>query len=179
MATHAPPEGEDWIHEVKLDGYRLLGALQNGEARLLTRNGHDWTDRFPGVARVLARLPVSGAILDGEAVVLGADGVPDFHALQNAFRGYTNRRVVYYVFDLPFVSGFDYRDPGFYRDRDLSDLASTIASLGSGDTVHHKVLVSDEGGEIYYVEDDRGQLYRLEMLPRSGIEVRMIVRRRL
>jgi len=79
-----PPRGGDWVHEVKFDGYRLAARLEGGEARLLTRNGLDWTDRFPSVAQALEELDVESALLDGELIALGADGRPDFGALQRA-----------------------------------------------------------------------------------------------
>ncbi len=103
----APPEGDEWLHEVKLDGYRLIARVEGGRARLLTRNGHDWTDRMETVAAAAARLPVSGAILDGEVVVLDAAGISDFQALQNAFRGGGKRGLVYFVFDVPWADGYD------------------------------------------------------------------------
>ena len=77
-----PPEGDDWLHEAKLDGYRLLCRIEGGACRLFTRNGHDWTDRFATVARAAARMPVASAILDGEVVVLNAEAQPDFGAVQ-------------------------------------------------------------------------------------------------
>ncbi|MCA9291953.1 MAG: DNA ligase D [Phycisphaerales bacterium] len=112
----APPDGDDWLHEIKLDGYRLLAHVRDGAVRLLTRNGHDWTDRFGAVATAVARLPVREAIFDGEVVVLDANGISDFSALQNAFRGYGRRAFTYYLFDLPFVDGCDLRRAAL-RDR--------------------------------------------------------------
>ena len=76
------PEGSGWIHEIKLDGYRMQAVIAGGKARLLTRNGHDWTERFPETAAALGRLP--DAILDGEIVAADAQGNPDFAALQAA-----------------------------------------------------------------------------------------------
>ncbi len=106
-ATRAP-EGDQWLHEVKLDGYRLLCRIENGSVKLLTRNGHDWTDRFAAVAAAAARMPVASAILDGEVVVLNAEGVPDFGALQAAMSGGA-AAFTYFVFDVPFAHGYDLR----------------------------------------------------------------------
>src|SRR3954453_9451108 len=69
-----PPEGAQWLHEVKFDGYRLLGYVCGGAARLLTRNGKDWTSKFPSLSAALEKLPVKNAVLDMEAVVLDEDG---------------------------------------------------------------------------------------------------------
>lgn len=112
LATRVPdaPDGDEWLHEIKLDGYRMLCRLAGGEVRLLTRNGHDWTDRMPGIARALGELPVDEAFLDGEVVILDARGVSDFQALQNAFKGRGgSAAIVYYVFDAPLAGGFDLR----------------------------------------------------------------------
>src|SRR5205085_6852676 len=70
----APPEGEKWLHEVKFDGYRLLGFLSGGEVCLRTRNGLDWTPKFPEVASAIAGLKAENAVLDMEAVVLDEQG---------------------------------------------------------------------------------------------------------
>ena len=104
----APP-GDDWLHEIKLDGYRMMCRITGGEPRLFTRNGHDWTERMPGVAKAASRLPVKDVVLDGEVVILDAKGISDFQALQNAFRGGTGATFVYYVFDVLFSSGYDLR----------------------------------------------------------------------
>src|SRR5262249_14592148 len=79
-----PPSGDAWLHEVKLDGYRVMARLDGGAVRLVTRQGLDWTDRFPGIADAIAALPCRAALLDGEAVVIDADGRSSFQALQGA-----------------------------------------------------------------------------------------------
>jgi bifunctional non-homologous end joining protein LigD len=102
-----PPEKSEWLHEIKYDGYRLRCAVENGNARLLTRAGKDWTDRFPEIAEAAAKLPVESALLDGEAVVFGASGVPDFGSLQHALSRKDTRRVVLMTFDLLYLNGWD------------------------------------------------------------------------
>ena len=92
------PEGGGWIHEIKLDGYRMQAVIAGGKARLLTRNGHDWTARFPETAAALGRLP--DAILDGEIVAADAQGNPDFAALQAAMEQERTGSLLYYAFDL-------------------------------------------------------------------------------
>ena len=81
------PSGERWWHEIKWDGYRLIAHVEGGSVRLLTRRGHDWTDRFPLIAAAMADLPVASAILDGEAVVEDDRGIPDHVALHAAVGG--------------------------------------------------------------------------------------------
>ena len=73
------PEGPDWQYEIKLDGYRALG-IKSGRARLISRNGNDFSARFPSIVRALAKLPGDTAV-DGEIVAIGADGRPSFYAL--------------------------------------------------------------------------------------------------
>jgi bifunctional non-homologous end joining protein LigD len=104
----APPEGDDWLHELKLDGYRILARVDNGKVRLLTRSGNDWTDTFPSVAAAVARLPAETALLDGEVVVNDAAGRSRFQLLQNALkRG--DAPFQYHVFDLLHLDGYDLR----------------------------------------------------------------------
>lgn len=106
-AQSEPPIGPQWVHELKYDGYRLMARLEGGAVTLLTRNGHDWTDRFEPVARALARLAVHDAILDGEVCVLDARGLPSFSALQKSLDRRDRSGFVYYVFDMPYARGFD------------------------------------------------------------------------
>jgi bifunctional non-homologous end joining protein LigD len=79
--VNKPPAGERWQHEIKWDGYRLMAYREGSSVRLLTRNGHDWTERFPAIAAAVASLPVASIILDGEAVVLDQNGVSGFGAI--------------------------------------------------------------------------------------------------
>lgn len=91
------PAGNDWLHETKLDGFRIVAHLDAGEVTLLTRSGQDWTASFRDIAAAVARLPARKAILDGEMVVFDAQGRTSFQALQNA-RG--TDAAVYVAFDL-------------------------------------------------------------------------------
>lgn len=103
-----PPSGAEWLHEVKFDGYRIQARLDQENARLLTRTGLDWTDRFgTEVTEALAALPCDQAVLDGEIVVLADDGVASFSALQAALSGRNTASMVYYAFDLLHLDGDD------------------------------------------------------------------------
>lgn len=97
-----PPEGEHWLHELKYDGYRIQCLLNGGNVRLLTRNGNDWTERYPAIAARLARLTVDSAVLDGELVALDAEGRSDFGALQAPRAG---QPLAYFAFDLLQLDG--------------------------------------------------------------------------
>jgi bifunctional non-homologous end joining protein LigD len=105
--SSAAPVGDDWLHEIKLDGYRAQATFDRGRVRIRTRRGHDWTDRFPVVARALAKLDARTALLDGELVVLREDGSTDFQALQNALQEGKSQAVVFCVFDLLHEDGED------------------------------------------------------------------------
>jgi ATP-dependent DNA ligase len=77
------PSRPDWFHEIKYDGYRLIVVRQNSRVRLFTRNGHDWSHRYPWIVESALKNRQKHFVLDGEAVVLGIDGVPDFNALHS------------------------------------------------------------------------------------------------
>ena len=93
-----PPTGPSWVHELKLDGYRLQLRVEAGTPVIRTRTGLDWTDRFPSIAKAAGSLP--DCLLDGEAVALDAKGHPSFSALQATLAGEDDAQIVYYVFDL-------------------------------------------------------------------------------
>jgi len=106
-----PPSGEVWLHEIKHDGYRVQAHVREGEPRLYTMNGHDWTARMPALAASVRALPVNNVILDGEVVAVDAKGLPSFFELPSAL-GVPTRvkgRLVYYAFDMLYLDGFDLR----------------------------------------------------------------------
>lgn len=103
------PTGDDFIHEVKFDGYRVLARIDAGRVTLLTRNGEDWTGRMPSLAAALAQLSVERAVLDGEFVALDEKGASDFQLLQNSFSGKSKAPLAYYAFDLLYLNGYDLR----------------------------------------------------------------------
>ncbi|HVJ25455.1 MAG TPA: DNA ligase D [Burkholderiales bacterium] len=104
----APPKSGNWVYEVKHDGYRMLARISS-EVRLFTRSGNDWTAKLPHLAKAIEKLGLSNTWLDGEIVVPGADGRASFQALQNAFDAGSDAKIVYYVFDAPFLDGKDQR----------------------------------------------------------------------
>ena len=102
-----PPPGDEWLHEMKFDGYRILTRLEKGRVRLVSRNGKDWTERFPALADALGSLPAERAVVDGEVAVLLPGGNTSFQALQNFMGGMDGGQLVYYVFDLLYLDGYD------------------------------------------------------------------------
>ncbi|WP_439496858.1 DNA ligase D [Bosea sp. (in: a-proteobacteria)] len=119
-----PPTGEDWLHEVKFDGYRVQARLENGEVRLLTRTGLDWTGRFgTPIAKALAALPCESALIDGEIVALSENGISSFSALQQALSEERPEGLVFFVFDLLHLDGEELReDPLMARKERLEAL---------------------------------------------------------
>ena len=105
--TDQSPVGDEWLHEIKLDGFRMQCRIEKGKARLLTRTGQDWTHRFRDVAHAAAYLPVQTALLDGELVALQPDGRSSFQLLQGAMSEGTEATVAYYGFDLLHLDGYD------------------------------------------------------------------------
>ena len=103
------PENDNWIHEIKFDGYRLQARLDRGKVKLLTRNGLDWTRKFAGIAEAVATLDADTALIDGELVVEGDDGVTSFSLLQEDLKSGRQNRLVYYAFDLLYLDGGDLR----------------------------------------------------------------------
>ncbi|ARN19135.1 DNA ligase D [Piscinibacter gummiphilus] len=109
LATGVPSSGT-WSYELKYDGYRVMTRFERGVPKLVTRGGHDWTARLPELSAALRELGVKSGWLDGELVVLNDNGVPDFNALQNAFDRQRTGRIVYFLFDAPFLEGRDLRE---------------------------------------------------------------------
>jgi bifunctional non-homologous end joining protein LigD len=105
-AVTRPPTGPGWLFEPKLDGYRVLCRLEDGQATVLTRRGNDWTERFAAIAAAVAALPCRTALIDGEAVVFDARGVTSFQRLQNALTT-TGAPIVLVAFDLLHLDGWD------------------------------------------------------------------------
>src|SRR5262245_54998162 len=85
-SVEQPPQGKHWIHEIKHDGYRSHLVIERGRAHVFSRNGYDWSDRYPSIVRAAAKLQCKSAIIDGEAIVQNGHGASDFGALQSALR---------------------------------------------------------------------------------------------
>ncbi|HYU31595.1 MAG TPA: DNA ligase D [Thermoanaerobaculia bacterium] len=121
-----PPQGAEWVHEMKFDGYRVLCEMRDGKVHIRTRHGKDWTARFSPVAEAVAQLPVRSALLDGEVAVLEPDGTTSFQALQNALTGDREHDLVYFAFDLLYLDGYD------LRGATLLDRKAALAGVLSG-----------------------------------------------
>jgi DNA ligase D-like protein (predicted ligase) len=98
------PEGPDWLHEVKLDGYRMHARLDARRVQILTRRGNDWTEKYPAIAKSIAALPAHNAYLDGELCGVQPDGRTAFNLIQNA-TDTGEGSLVFFLFDLLFLDG--------------------------------------------------------------------------
>lgn len=140
LLKQRPPEGSDWVFEIKWDGYRLAVYVEPTGVRIFTRDGHDWTHRFPAIEQAAKRLPVSTAILDGEAVVLDEQGRSDFGLLQQSLGGRsgskTSRDSILFAFDLLYFDGHD------LTRMDLSERRHILEDLMEG--VAGAVRLSEE-----------------------------------
>ena len=139
------PTGDAWLYEAKLDGYRAQLHCHEGGARAFTRNGLDWSTKFAPLCTALTEVPARSIVLDGEVVVPGADGVPDFGAVRGAISS-APERLAYYAFDLLHLDGFDLR--GARLDDRRRVLAQLIAARPGG-----RILMSESiavpGAELF------------------------------
>lgn len=103
-----PPDSKHWIHEIKHDGYRCQVLLERGQVRVLTRNGHDWSDRYPSIVHAASKLRCQSAIIDGEAIVQDSNGVSHFETLSSALR-WRPHSIILCAFDLMHLDGRDLR----------------------------------------------------------------------
>ena len=131
LGTGVPPAG-DWRFEIKFDGYRIMTRINNGTPRLITRGGHDWSAKMPVLVQELSKLGIRSGWLDGEIVVMGANGVPSFNALQKAFDSRADGDILYFLFDLPFLEGYDLRQVAL---RDRRALLESIVEDKAGEQI--------------------------------------------
>lgn len=144
LVERAPGE-PGWVYELKFDGYRVLTWIDGGAATFVTRSGQDWSDRMVALKDPVEALPVKSAVLDGEVVVVGPGGTTDFQALQNALREGRDAKLVYYVFDLLYLDGYD------LRGARLSDRKELLASLikGAHPSIRYSEHLEADGAEAY------------------------------
>jgi bifunctional non-homologous end joining protein LigD len=158
-----PPAGPGWLHEVKHDGYRLLAHKQGERVSLWSRYGADFTDRLPGIAEAVGKLPAESALIDGEAVAFRLDGRSDFGALRTKAGGAEAGLV---AFDLLNLDGED------LRQRPLEERRDKLARLVRGvDGLLFSEAIEGEGAIVFahacemglegIVSKRHGSLYRI------------------
>lgn len=141
------PRGENWVHEIKFDGYRFLAHIQKGKVSLITRNGKDWTDKFPAIATAFEALPVETAIIDGELVALDESGVSRFQLLQNSLDGRANPLLAFYAFDLIYLNGYSLKKASL-EDR-KSQLRNLMQALPEDSRIHFSEHFTESGDAVW------------------------------
>ena len=132
LAAHSDkaPEGDEWLHEIKYDGYRLLARIKDGTVRLITRGGLDWTAKFSELAHSLGELPLDSALIDGELVHLEPEGTTGFSGLQDAISSGKTGALNFFAFDLLYRDGWNLTDAAL-EDRKTA-LAEIISPQAQG-----------------------------------------------
>jgi bifunctional non-homologous end joining protein LigD len=126
-----PPPGDEWFHELKFDGYRMLCHLNGKQVRFWSRNGKDWTQKFPRIGKAILSLPFKTAILDGEVVAVDASGRSSFQKLQQAIGKTGDSGFVFQIFDLIYLEGYNLTRVTL-RDRKalLAQLLEAVSETG-------------------------------------------------
>jgi bifunctional non-homologous end joining protein LigD len=140
------PEGSEWVHELKYDGYRMLCSVRDGRAKLFTRKGNDWTSKLTRIAEAAGGLPVDQAWLDGEVVAVMPDGSVSFQGLQNAFDEKSEANLVYYLFDLLYLNGYDVRAAPLLERKRL--LATLLEDGGASSLIRYSDHIVGQGGVV-------------------------------
>jgi bifunctional non-homologous end joining protein LigD len=141
-----PPSGDQWFHELKFDGYRLLCHLHGRQVRFWTRNQKDWTAKFETVGKAVKELPVKSAILDGEIVALDASGRASFQKLQQSINKGAAAGLIFNVFDLIYIEGFNLtRTPLRERKNVLEEL---LAPLGDRGVLRYSDHIEGNGAQF-------------------------------
>ncbi|ESY05615.1 ATP-dependent DNA ligase [Mesorhizobium sp. LNJC399B00] len=139
--------GELWLHEIKFDGYRTMAHVGDGEVRLITRGGIDWTKRYGDLPQAFSRLPLSQAIIDGEIMVLDEKGISRFALLQDALSAGAGSKLHFYAFDLLHLDGWDLRKAPLARRKAL--LAELLAGQGANSAIQLSDHVEGDGQGLY------------------------------
>jgi bifunctional non-homologous end joining protein LigD len=180
------PVGDEWLHEIKFDGYRMAARLDRGEVRLLTRTGLNWTDKYPPIAEALAELPVGSAYLDGELCGVRADGTTSFSMIQAASDAGNGAPLVFFVFDCLHLNGEDLtQNPLRERKRRLAELLTGIGmplqysdhQFGHGPEFHGEACrlrlegIVSKRAEAAYAPGNRGIWVKTKCLNREEFVV--------
>ncbi|TRC93704.1 DNA ligase D [Mesorhizobium sp. WSM4306] len=146
--------GELWLHEIKFDGYRTMAHIVDGEVRLITRGGIDWTKRYGDLPQAFSRLPLSQAIIDGEIMVLDEKGISRFALLQDALSAGAGSKLHFYAFDLLHLDGWDLRKAPLARRKAL--LAELLAGMGANSAIQLSDHVEGDGQGLYDQATEHG-----------------------
>lgn len=142
---NSPPRGDGWVYEIKADGYRAQLHCADSEVTVYSRAGYDWTEQFSSIAAAADHLEADSVIIDGEAVVYGAGGVPDFQQLRRELGPRRSARVRYHAFDLLYLDGYDLRGAA-YEDR--KQLLQRLLKNAPETFIYVEALAAD-GNEVF------------------------------
>jgi bifunctional non-homologous end joining protein LigD len=168
------PKGKDWLYEIKADGYRGQVHLRDGKATVYSRTGLNWTKQFARIAKAAEKLPAREAIIDGEAVVYGTNGIPDSEAMRRATGAHSSAALRYHAFDLLYLEGRDVRQLPYVERKAL---LGTLLQGAPRDLVYVGYLAADDGQRVFEhackldlegVVTKRGESSRLRDSPDSG-----------
>ncbi|WP_315928438.1 DNA ligase D [Mesorhizobium sp. SP-1A] len=151
----SPPSGDDWLHEIKFDGYRTMAHAAEGRVAFITRSGLDWTKRYGVLKAAFAKLPCATAIIDGEIVVTDDKGISRFAALQDALAAGETHRLTFYAFDLLYLDGWNLTGVRLDRRKDLLGqlLAGAVTPNGALQFSDH---VASDGAALYERASEMG-----------------------
>ena len=138
--ANVAPSGPEWLHEIKHDGYRIMLRRTGDRVRLITRNGYNWADRYPWIVQAARALKVRSAMIDGEAVVCGPDGVSDFKRLHSRAHDHA---AFLYAFDLLELNGED------MRPLPLEQRKSKLARIVEGSGIAFSEHTEGDGPEVF------------------------------
>jgi bifunctional non-homologous end joining protein LigD len=180
------PDGPEWLHEIKFDGYRMHARLDRGAVRLLTRTGLDWTNKYPAIAAAVASIGAAQAYLDGELCGIGPDGITSFSMIQAASDSGNAAALVFFLFDLLYIDGDDIRAwPLIERKARLAVLLSNVSSplhycdhqIGHGRVFHEKACamrlegIVSKRADAAYAPGNRGLWVKVKCLHREEFVV--------
>jgi bifunctional non-homologous end joining protein LigD len=141
-----PPQGENWMHELKFDGYRMVCHWNAGKVQFWSRNRKDWTSKFPSVAKALKSLKIETAVLDGEIVIMDAQGRTSFQRLQQAM-GKNSVDFVYEIFDLLYLNGYDLTKVVLRERKQL--LEKLLSNLSANGTLRYSDHFEGDAKEFF------------------------------
>lgn len=141
-----PPAGDQWLHELKFDGYRMLCHLNRGKVRFWSRNGKDWTEKFPNLSKALKTFPATTAILDGEIVVLNKQGRSSFQRLQQSMKDAT-AAFVFQIFDVIYLDGYNLMKTQLKERKAV--LEELFASAKARGPLHYSDHVEGNGPKFF------------------------------
>src|SRR6266849_3170463 len=141
-----PLSGDEWLHELKFDGYRMLCRIDRGRVSVWSRNGKDWTEKFQNVVEAIKSLKATSAMLDGEIVIVDAEGRSSFQKLQRAMGKATTTGFAYEIFDLIYLDGFSLTQTPLKHRKEL--LKNLVGSNSHG-VIRYSEHISGNEDEFF------------------------------